>query len=239
MDPWMMAQFGLQLFSGMSASAARKRQIEAQGIIDVANAEAANTVREANNATSAATSSLMNFARSINNKRAGEAGGAKVNAIRVNAGRVMDRLLKGGLQEQLAASEQMGQVAVAAAAAGVGGGSIDAVKRTMALRRGIQQEQLERAQVQTREDFNAQEKAAMSDLVGSVDIATSVASLDYGVSQPPLRYLPNVLQDTIFNPKLDLTLVRDGLFKSPADTRAAREGGYDYFLSDKPVAPKL
>lgn len=219
MNPWMLASFGMQLFSGASAAETRRAQIEAQSIIDSANADAANVTRKANNEVSAATTSLQNYARSLNNQRAGAAAGAKLDAIKVNAGRAMDRMVQTSVAGDVQAAEQFGQVAAAAAAAGVSGGSIDAVRRAMALRRGIQQEQLSRAQRQMTFDFDAQQKAALGELVGSMDIATSMASMDYGVSQPPVRFQGSAFKETLFNPKLDWTLLRDGLYspKQQAD----------------------
>jgi len=225
MDPWMMASFGMQLFSGASAASTRRAQIEAQSIIDRANSDAANVTRKANNEVSAATTSLQNYARSLNNKRMGAAAGAKINAIKVNAGRAMDRLTQTGISNDVQAAEQFGQVAAAAAAAGVSGGSIDAVRRAMSLRRGLQQEQLTRAGKQQAFDFAPQQDAAISELVGSVDIATSMASMDYGVSQPPVRMMSNVMQETLFNPRLDFKLLRDGLYSQPAASEPWPDNG--------------
>lgn len=225
MDPWMMASFGMQLFSGASAAASRKAQVEAQSIIDRANSDAANVTRKANNEVSAATTSLQAYARSLNNQRAGAAAGAKLDAIKINFGRAMDRVTQTRVGEDVQAVEQFGQVAAAAAAAGVSGGSIEAVRRTMALRRGIQHEQLARAQRQTAFDFESQQKAAIGELVGSMDIATSMASMDYGVSQPPVRFQGNTFQETLFNPRLDWTLLRDGLYSPNAQAEAWPDNG--------------
>jgi hypothetical protein len=237
MDPWMMASFGMQLLSGASASASRRAQIEAQSIIDRANADAANVTRKANNEVSAATTSLQNYARSLNNKRAGAAAGARIDAIKINAGRAMDKLTQTGVAHDVQSVEQFGQVVAAAAAAGVSGGSIDAVRRAMALRRGIQQEQLSRATKQTQFDFESQQSAAISDLVGSVDIATSMASMDYGVSQPPVRFMSSRGQDLLnILPKLDWRDLRDGLYSQPKGLQAGSmsgngsvQGNTDYF----------
>lgn len=210
---WMMAaSFGMQLLGGMSASKTEKGMREAQGIIDRANADAANLNRDSQKRVSAAMTSLNSYTRSLNNQRAADAGGAKINALRTNVQRAMDQMATGNTQQQLQASEQMGQVSAMASAAGVGGSSVDIVKRTMTLRRNMQEQQLGQVMKATKSDFEAAQSAAIGELVGSQDMSVDIASMDYGVSQPTIRAMPNVLSDTIFNPKLDWSLLRDASF---------------------------
>lgn len=214
MNPWMIAQFGMQLLQSAAAKRKEKQQIEAQRTIDEANAEASNVSRDSSNKVSAAVASLSNFAKSINNQRALTAGGAKLNALKINAGRAIDAAVQGRIGQQMQVSEQMGQVSALASAAGVGGGSVDMVRRTMALRGGILKNQAEVAIKQREADFKDAQSAGISEMVGSFDSAASVANMDYGVTQAPVRFSQSVIGGALAN--ADFTLLRDGLFQPKA-----------------------
>lgn len=134
-----------------------------------AEIDAKRTVQTAYNEREAATTSLSRYAQSVGNQRKLEAAGKALNAQAENIQNALDAATIGTFAQRLQAASELGAASVSAASAGVGGGSVDAYRRTLALNQAIQEQ--------------AQSSALESDVINAKDamgdtIRNAVASLD-------------------------------------------------------------
>lgn len=134
-----------------------------------AEVNAARVVQKAYNEREAATTSLARFAQSVGNQRKLEAAGKALNAQARNIQASLDAATTGTFVQRLRAASELGAATVAAAAAGVGGGSVEAYRQTLALNTAIN-EQAQQAAIES-DTVNA--KGAMGDT-----IRNAIASLD-------------------------------------------------------------
>lgn len=134
---------GLGLVGGLTKGLAAAGASE----IAQANADAANTVRQAKNAVARSARNLAGTVRSLNNQRLMEAAGERVNTLTGNAARVSDSFARNNFEASIRGAEAWGQASARVAASGLGGAGIEAISRTT-------QAQIDRAQ-QVRESGQA------------------------------------------------------------------------------------
>jgi len=178
---------GINILGSMAGGHAKRSAVKAQRTIDAANAQAANTVRRANNNFTAAQAGLSNFMRSAGNQHRLRAGGEAVNALSTNLARLQDQIATGSLNQQIAAAEQLGAVRAQAAASGAGGTSSAMLHQTLQL---AQSRAASTAQQNARYqtwDMLAQRAGLTGDMAQAWDAGQSFATLDYSVDQAPYR----------------------------------------------------
>lgn len=107
--------------------------------------DAARITQKSGNEKQGALSELARFSQSLSNRRKMTAAGSQITAIAENIGRNLDAATTGKLQARVRAAEELGSLASNAAAAGVGGSSIDTYNRTVELSNAMQEEQQDRA----------------------------------------------------------------------------------------------
>jgi len=95
-------------------------------------AAAKNNLQDAKNATSAAVATSQRVQQSIGNRRALDAAGSQYTVMQENLSRTIDASTVGTAMGQLRYSQQAGAVAAQAAAAGVGGSSVERMSNTVA-----------------------------------------------------------------------------------------------------------
>lgn len=172
----------------------------AQNLINNTNADAANKVRDATNQFAAAQASLSNLTRSLGNQRKMEAAGSQVEAINTNLDRLQDQAVRGDLTARVQASEQMGAVRAAAAAAGVGGTSAQMLQKTMEL--SLDQRQTVRNENRGYQTYDMlmQRAGLMGNMVSSLDEGQTFAPIDYSVNVAPLVQSPILAGQFAFSP---------------------------------------
>lgn len=158
---------GSMLFDGA-------RHIVAQSKID-----AARITQRSGNAKRAAISSLEAFNQSLSNSKLLDAAGDQVNSIEENLGRNLDAAAYGKLGQRVAAAEQAGQYAASAAAAGVGGSSVDTYNRTMQLSEDMAEEQGDRQVRSMTYDAGQQAGGAISGAVDGMGRDIFAPNLDF------------------------------------------------------------
>lgn len=134
-----------------------------------AEIDAKRVTQAAYNEREAATTSLSRFAQSLGNQRKMEAMGKALNAQATNINNAIDAATIGTFSQRLQAATELGAASVNAAAAGVGGSSVEAYRQTLNLNYAIQEQ--------------AQTSAIEADVINAHDamgdtIRNSVASLD-------------------------------------------------------------
>lgn len=148
MSWWAMAaQVGMQILGGMgqrSQAKAQARLTKAENLVNKANIDAANTIREANNELSVAVGSLNRFRQNANNRQVLRLSGQEQEQIQTNLLRAISDLQHGALEERLDTAFDAGALAASAAAAGVGGSSKDVLNATIRMTGARKQEALEK-----------------------------------------------------------------------------------------------
>lgn len=134
-----------------------------------AEVDAKRNVQGAYNEREAATASLSRYVQSVGNQRKLEAAGKSLNAQAANIQNAIDSAVVGTFAQRLQAASELGAASVSAAAAGVGGGSVDAYRRTLSLQAAVQ----EGAQ----QDAIAADVGNAKDAMGDT-VRNAVASLD-------------------------------------------------------------
>lgn len=148
-----------------------------------ANADAANIVRGANNELRRANLSLAQTMRFINNQRIARATSAQADAVTTSSIRAQNSFQAGRLDAGLRETEQLGAQAAQAAASGVGGGSIDAVRATLQLRNArLQEAAMQQGEAQQYE-FIRQRAGIIEKGIQSQDLRPMSAGLDFSVNQ--------------------------------------------------------
>lgn len=149
MSWWMIgAQVGIQLLGGMGRreqAKAQSRLTKAENLVNKANIDADNTIREANNELAASVGSLNRFRQNANNRQVLRLSGQEQEQIQTNLIRAISDLQHGALEDRLDTAFEAGSLAASAAAAGVGGGSKDVLNATIRMTGARRQEALEKA----------------------------------------------------------------------------------------------
>lgn len=180
----------LQKAAGEAQSTIDKANTTSQNLINTTNANAANEVRGATNAFSAAQASLSNLTRSVSNQAKLDAGAKQQDAMTMNILRLQDSATQGSLDTQLRSAEQLGAVRASAAAAGVGGTTARVLQNAMALTAArATTAQNERTSYQTY-DMLAQKAGLMKNTIASLDEGQTFAAIDYTVNVPTLVQSP-------------------------------------------------
>lgn len=154
--------------------------------IDNAKYNAANKIRSSSNIASGAEATLANFSRSLGNQVRQENAGKQYNAA---VSQIADQLDTRGalnLNTSLAATQQLGAIQAGAAAAGVGGSSIQLLDQVTELHRNIQQDQ---QTTDTNKFSKSATMAATQSLVngqGQLDFAQTSANVDTTQSVAPV-----------------------------------------------------
>lgn len=188
---WQMAAMGLDLIGSIGQYQVQKAQYQAQQTIDAANVNASNLLRQGENEKAAARLSLATYAQSLNNRRAARAGDEQITALSQNFGRMLDASTRGSIQQQLAASEQVGKVAAAAAFAGVGGASTEKVEGTLRLRQALMEGEQDRQIADAGADYRQQRMQLERAKSEGLDYRYQLAGMDYGQDIAPFRAKPS------------------------------------------------
>lgn len=223
--PWIAA--AVMVVGAVINYGQQKGAAQAQSIINKANAEAANLTRQADNEFKGAAASLANFMRAENNKKQMRAAGEAYNALSQNMYRQLDTSLNGTIQERLAASEQLGELAAASAAAGLGGGTVDSINNTMRLRNSLMEQQSEQNENFLRYDAYAQRAGLLQTAVESGDYSQTFAGIDYSRNVAEYVAKPSALGAIVQAFGAAAPYIRTGLGQNQMNAmkRAEQQGG--------------
>jgi hypothetical protein len=178
--PHKESDIGQMLFGG-GAYKVQKAQVKANRLIQAAN-----------NEKGAAESELQRFSAGLANRRRMDAAGENIANLEGHIARNIDAKNAGDLQGQLATAEELGRSASMAAAAGVGGSTIDAYNHTVKLRAALEQGVGDRAFDADLYAANHDKGAILEDAVAGLDNNQYRANLDYRRWVDPKK--PSVFQ---------------------------------------------
>ena len=176
-----MADAGLKAIMGISSGITEKAQVNANNIVNSANAYASNLVRAANNELRIRRNQLARYNQNENNARVLENTGSALEAAAINFRRSRDSATGDDFENQIAFSEQAGAQAAAAALSGLTGGVADMVNGTTTLRKARLQQRSDQAMKQG--DWDAAQRNRQIAQAGwdSLDSSEIAADLDYSV----------------------------------------------------------
>lgn len=143
------------------------------------------------NEKEAASASLSRFSQSLSNKRKLDAAGAEFTASEQNIRQALDQSMVGNFQQRLQAAADLGSASVQAAAAGVGGGSVEAYNRTLSLSNAIQEEANTTAASRDALSATANKSNIIKNAVASLGSDSYQGNFDYTV------YLDHVKQKNV------------------------------------------
>lgn len=188
---WMaLAQAGMSLANGFGQSSLQRAEYKAQRTLDKAEYESKEKIRKASNEFGRAQGSLANWMRSVSNQRTVEAAGDAYNAMSTNLGRTMDQAVTGSLQRRIQAAEQMGAISAQAAAAGVGGSTVDLINGTMRLRNAMLNEEITKQEGQATYDQLLQRAGVMDNAYDQWDYTLNMDSSNEMGALMPIRVDP-------------------------------------------------
>lgn len=128
---WLAAAMGaMALKQGLDA----KNQAKADQITAKSTAKVENMRRDIDNMMSKAKGDLARFQQARSNKYALQSGGRAEDTATVNMLRLSDQAVRGSIEMRIAAAEEAGALAARVGFAGVGGGSVEMLNNTNAVR---------------------------------------------------------------------------------------------------------
>ena len=161
-----------------------------QNLVNNANADANNLVRVGNNQLAAAQAALGNTQRSIGNQNKLNAAGSQLDAQAQNFARLQDQMTRGGLEDSLRASEQMGALHAQQAASGTGGASAAMMHATLALSVARKNTTTANNQQYQTYDMQQQRMGLIQNTVASLDEGQTFAPIDYNTDVAPVVQSP-------------------------------------------------
>jgi hypothetical protein len=147
--------------------------------VQKATVDANRRVQSANNEKAAADSELQRFSAELGNRRRMDAAGQQIANIQSNIVRNEDAKANGDIQQQLALAEELGSHATMAAAAGVGGSSVDTYEHTVNLRAAMNRQEEDNSFAADLYGANKSKGDTMYDAVAGLDNNNYRATLDY------------------------------------------------------------
>jgi len=148
-------------------------------IREQAKIDAGRITQKARNELKGAMAASNSWMQSFNNQKRLKAAGKSIDDITANIGRNLDAATTGRFSTRLAAAEEVGANVAAAAAAGVGGSSVETFNKTLRINQARQEELEDRG---LRTDLLANTALKGSTLTGAVeglDNQSFQAGLDY------------------------------------------------------------
>lgn len=136
-------------------------------------------VRDANNAVAASESAVQKWGQSLRNRNLMKAAGENFGTLAENFSRRVDARTMSSAMGKLMHSEELGRVSASAAAAGVGGSSVDMFNRTIETGYQLQAQLADRAAKS--EDYLAQQELSrvIPDAINEMDNNLYMANMDY------------------------------------------------------------
>lgn len=160
---------------------------KAQHKVQKAEVERKRTLQKAENEASAKNSDLRRKMQAIQNEAVLRAAGKQFNAITANMVDASDTASRSTFLNRLGDMQAMGAAVAEAAAAGIGGSTVDGHNRTTRLQRAIREEQADRLLQQGQIRTLDQRNAVMENAVNSMDRTLHMADIDLTEYKDPVR----------------------------------------------------
>jgi hypothetical protein len=193
-------------------------------------ADAANQIREGNNAVLAkvnernsAITALQRWRQGVANSRVYEAVKANQDALTANFNRARDQRARANFATNIRGAEESGRQQASAAASGITGSVVDVIDMTSRLRRGIETTATRQAEKQMTYDFDKQQLATRLATLDTLDYSVILDNqqiMDYGRNQAKTTNLFGAAisgKDTLKNLTQGLESV-SGFFKTTQST---------------------
>lgn len=188
-----MGSFISGAFNGIAQSNNAEQQLAvtaATHTINDANTDAANTINQqkvastnagrlAQNAINAANASAQNQARSVANQQRVAQVGSKADTLTTNLVRTAQSMIKGSITQRVQAAGQLGALTAQASAAGIGGGSVAAVRSAMQIQGATAAQSIKDKETTQSYDGLVQRFGLQSAAYTTMDLNQSIAAINY------------------------------------------------------------
>lgn len=168
-------------------------------------AAAQRTIRDARNERAGAQSSLALWSQSLGNKIKLDRAGATINAMQADVLRKSDDMVLGNVSDRMRTAELLGASIAQAAAAGVGGSTIEQYNTAMNLGDALKEERTARALNTAKWQAHEQAASTLKETVASLGYETFAADMDrnsYTAQKDFSAILPD-LDYQVFTPEQD------------------------------------
>lgn len=181
---WQMvvANTAVGAVTGYLQGSANKATTAANNRISAANERAGNKIRQAENAFSAARTSLAAYTQSVNNNRLLDSGASAYEAEAVNARRQDDAMLNSSLDEQISMAEQAGAASAVAALNGVAGTVVNDVQMSIGIRQSRATRDADMVRGMASWDHTRRASSIAQQMFQSLDQSLILPSLDYNTN---------------------------------------------------------
>lgn len=176
----------------------QRQQIKAQNRIAKANAEASDIVRKGNAQLASAVGNLQRWQQSVSNQRTLKQAALEQSALKTNLLRMRDDSKDASLEQRLASASQAGAAAAAFSAAGVGGGTRDAINSTLRVAAQRKQDIITDKKEQYTYDGLLALTNMKEDVAFRLDDTMIIDQIDYRTPYAQTQEVPSVWR-TMFN----------------------------------------
>lgn len=222
-----VAMMGVKFMGNLFGGLASREQMKAQGrltaaqnVVNKANVEASNTIRDANNELSSVVGSLNRSRQAMNNRQALRTNSREQEAIQTNLARTLSDLTQSSLEDRLNSAFELGSLAAAASAAGVGGNSREVMNSTLRLTAARKQQALdEQGDIITYDGLKMLTNT-QADAYASLDSTVILDQLDLSRDQ----YIPQFIQKAPSYLQTTANAAITTAANSPGLTQSALEG---------------
>ena len=142
---------------------------------------ARRTTRKSGNERRGAEADLARTSSSIGNQRILDAAGTRINNLTETISRNLDAAAAGDFSTRIAAAEELGANVASAAAAGVGGSSVEGFNATLRLQRDIEDESIDRRVASDTLEAARNRGYVLEDAVAALDSNAVFADQDYTI----------------------------------------------------------
>jgi hypothetical protein len=219
----------IQNATNVATYTVQSAQTDASNLLAQSQADNDNLIRDANNVFVAAQASLTNTQRSIGNQQRATALGTQYNAQQTNMARATEAMVRGDVEQQIAAAGALGAMRADAAARGVGGSSAEIMRSTMKGTQGPMITGQQSRMQQISFDGVMQAAGLRSNLITSQDYGTTVAAMTYQKSIPTTYITPMKIPDLTFTQMALMGAAGGGGFQqfSQKNNSSFSVGGYN------------
>lgn len=223
-----------------AANTVGQANVDAANQLGLAKVASTNATRLAQNAIVAANASAANNQRSIGNMQRVTAVGAKADTLTTNMVRSAQAMVAGSIDSRIRASEQLGALTAQASAAGIGGGSVGAVRSALNIQDSRQRAATDDKNKDSTYDGLVQRAGLQNQALQSLDLNQTLANINYA---------QDVYTNQIFTPGIapivpgdfapDSGTAAENAFFGGTDWNKSISQGIDLFNTKAPTAPSV
>lgn len=185
---WMA---GMAAVGAVAGGLKDQADAEIAKLTEESNTLANNKMRKANNKLAGARGTLSRFLQSRSNQVHLQNAGAAVDSFTTNIARFQEASTTGSLERRLQVAEEAGAFAARQGASGMGGGTMQMLSKTTALRQARGEQQIARTEKQQLFDAEQQKRAAVDSMILGLDNTQIIDDVNLAAYQARDIHVPS------------------------------------------------